>query len=119
VGKSPDAYGIRTSTDIIALTGSERARLAELEAVVENHLPTFLAVGKALAQIRNERLYREQYPTWELYCQKRFNFSYSRANDIARCAQVAEHLLSGPAAHGGDSPLPSDQGIGVNYANQT
>jgi hypothetical protein len=61
--------------DAIPLTTVERARFAQLEEVVENHLPTFLSVGKALAQIRNERLYRESYPTWKLYCQKRWGFS--------------------------------------------
>jgi hypothetical protein len=85
---------------------SERARLAELEAVVENHLPTFLAVGRALVQIRNERLFREQYPTWELYRQKRFGFSYSHANDLARSTQIADHLLNTCAGRQGDAPLP-------------
>jgi len=97
-----------TIADAIPLSTAERARFAELEAAVENHLPTFLTVGRALVQIRNERLYRESYPTWELYCQKRWGFSYSHANDIARCAQVAEGLLASCAGPQGDAPLPDN-----------
>jgi hypothetical protein len=92
--------------DIIPLTSAEKSRLTELEGIVENHLPTFLAIGRALVQIRNERLYREQYPTWELYCQKRFGFSYGHGNELIRCSQVADHLLSTCAGAGSDAPLP-------------
>jgi hypothetical protein len=97
-----------TIADSIALTAQERGRLAELEGIVENHLPTFLAVGRALVQIRNERLFRESYPTWELYCQKRWGFGYNHANELARCAQVAEGLLASCAGPQGDSPLPAN-----------
>jgi hypothetical protein len=97
-----------TIVDTIPLSATERARLAELESVVQNHLPTFLAVGRALIQIRSERLFREQYPTWEIYCQKRWGVSYSHANELARCAQVADNLLASCAGPQGDSPLPPD-----------
>jgi hypothetical protein len=95
-------------TDTIPLTSSEKTRLAELESVVETHLETFLTVGRALAQIRNERLYRAKYPSWETYCTKRWSFNYGHANNLVRSAQVAEGLLASCAGPGGDSPLPPD-----------
>jgi hypothetical protein len=94
--------------DVIPLTIQERARLAELESVVETHLETFLSVGRALAEIRNRRLYREEHPTWELYCTRKWGFGYSRANELIRSTEIAESLLSGPAAPEGDAPLPLD-----------
>ena len=97
-----------TICDTIPLTSGERARLAELESVVETHLETFLSVGRALAEIRNRRLYREEHPTWELYCTRKWGFGYSRANELIRSTEIAEGLLSGPAAPGGDAPLPLD-----------
>jgi len=97
-----------TICDTIPLTSGERARLAELESVVETHLETFLSVGRALAEIRNRRLYREEHPTWELYCTRKWGFGYSRANELIRSTEIAEGLLSGPAAPGGDAPLPPD-----------
>jgi hypothetical protein len=94
--------------DAIPLTSSEKTRLAELESVVETHLETFLTVGRALAQIRNERLYRAEYPSWETYCTKRWGFNYGHANDLVRSTQVAEGLLASCAGPGGDAALPAD-----------
>src|SRR6516164_5001245 len=94
--------------DVIPLTIQERARLAELESVVETHLETFLSVGRALAEIRNRRLYREEHPTWELYYTRKWGFGYSRANELIRSTEIAEGLLAGPAAPDGDAPLPAD-----------
>jgi hypothetical protein len=49
--------------DVIPLTAAENERLAQLELVVETHLEAFLSVGRALAEIRNKRLYRQQHAT--------------------------------------------------------
>jgi hypothetical protein len=95
--------------DSIPLTAQEKVRFTELEAVVERNLETFLSVGRALAEIRNKRLYRQQFGTFEDYCVKRWGFSGSRGLDLVRSASVAEVLLAGPAApQTGDAPLPLD-----------
>ena len=46
----------------------EVARLAELELVIERGQKAFVAVGNALAEIRDQRLYRETHATFEAYC---------------------------------------------------
>src|SRR6516164_8553335 len=98
-----------TIADSIPLTTVERARLAELESVVKRTLDGFLECGKALAEIRNKRLYRQQFGTFEDYCIKRWGFGGSHGLDLVRSAEVAERLLAGPAApEAGDSPLPPD-----------
>ena len=95
--------------DTIPLTAQEKVRFTELEAIVETHLETFLSVGRALAEIRSRRLYRQQFATFEDYCRHRWGFSGSRGLDLARSAEVAERLLAGPAApETGDAPLPPD-----------
>jgi hypothetical protein len=94
--------------DTIPLTAQEKVRFTELEAIVETHLETFLSVGRALAEIRNRRLYRELYGTWEDYCTRKWGFGYSRANELIRSTEIAEGLLAGPAAPDGDAPLPAD-----------
>ena len=95
--------------DTIPLTAQEKVRFTELEAIVETHLETFLNVGRALAEIRNKRLYRQQHATFEDYCRHRWGFSGSRGLDLVRSTSVAEHLLAGPAApETGDAPLPPD-----------
>jgi hypothetical protein len=51
-------------------------RLAELERVIERGLQSFVEVGKALADIRDGKLYRCQGDaTFEDYCQQRWGFS--------------------------------------------
>ena len=95
--------------DAIPLTAAEKARFAELEGIVQTHLETFLTVGRALCEIRNRRLYRREFATFEDYCKHRWGFSGARGLDLVRSTEVAEHLLAGPAAPlNGDAPLPAD-----------
>jgi hypothetical protein len=93
----------------IPLTTAEKTRLLQLESTVQTHLESFLTVGRSLCEIRDKRLFREFYGTWEIYCERKWGIGYARANDIARCAQIADNLLEGCAApEGGDAPLPDD-----------
>jgi hypothetical protein len=93
-------------TDIVVpLNDEESARLHQLEDVVESNLAKFLLVGRALAEIRDRRLYRTQYPTFELYTVARFGVHANRAAQLIRSVATAEILLAGPAAPNGDAPL--------------
>ena len=46
-----------TSKAVVAFTDEDRARLAELETTISGNLEAFLRVGRALEEIRQERLY--------------------------------------------------------------
>jgi hypothetical protein len=70
------------------MTDVEQARLAELEAVVERGLRTFVEVGLALTEIRETRLYRETHKTFESYCRERFGFSASRGRQLIAGART-------------------------------
>lgn len=49
------------------LNVTERARLQELESIVEHGLQTFYEVGKALNEILLQKLYRETHKAlWEI-----------------------------------------------------
>jgi hypothetical protein len=63
------------------LSASERQRLNQLEAVVHEHVTHFVAVGKALMEIRDSRLYRQDAGTFEAYLKK--NGGYLRRTLIA------------------------------------
>jgi DNA modification methylase len=71
------------------LDGPERVRLAELEAVVERGLGTFMEVGQALLEVRDGRLYRESYSSFEEYLAKRWGMSRSRGYQLIDAARVA------------------------------
>ena len=72
-----------------AQTPLERSRLAELEAIIERGLATFIEVGTALAEVRDSRLYRETHATFADYCRERWNFSRSHGYRLIRAAQFA------------------------------
>jgi ParB family chromosome partitioning protein len=77
------------------LAVSDRDRLVELEAVVERGLEMFVAVGLALTEIRDSRLYRDSHPTFEAYLADRWNMSSShgyRKIDAARVAVLVSPI---------------------------
>jgi phage N-6-adenine-methyltransferase len=85
-----------------ALTDSEAGRLADCEAVIERGLATFVDVGTALLEVRDSRLYRAQYATFEAYCAERWGLSTRHSNRLIQAAQVVGHL--GPMG-----PIPTNE----------
>jgi len=75
-----------------ALTVIERNNLVELEATIQKNLTAFYEVGFALMQIRDNRLYREIYGTFEEYCKEKWNFTRSYAYRLIASSEVADNL---------------------------
>jgi hypothetical protein len=73
---------LQTVTDVAT------RRLAELEAVIEAGLQTFVEVGAALLEIRDGRLYRETHASFEAYCRERWNFTGRRGRQLIAAAEV-------------------------------
>jgi hypothetical protein len=74
------------------LTPKERHLLYECEAVIEKHIQTFYEVGKALMEISDKKLYREEYPTFAEYCKTRWNLERTRAYQIMGGYKIAENV---------------------------
>ncbi len=74
------------------LTKLERLRLTELESIVEPGLKTFDEVGKALEEIRNQKLYRETERTFQAYCRNKWNIARRTAYQLIDAARVMENL---------------------------
>jgi N6-adenosine-specific RNA methylase IME4 len=75
-----------------SLSPVEQVRLDTLEAVVEGGLKVFFEVGTALLEIRDSRLYRQSYDTFEAYCRVRWNIKRQRAYELMAAAAVVENL---------------------------
>lgn len=75
-----------------ALDDEEKARLKELEAIVEQGLQTFYEVGKALVEIRDGKLYRETHKTFDDYCRDRWGIARRTVDRYISAAQVLENL---------------------------
>lgn len=74
------------------ITLEEATRLIELELIVETGLTVFVAVGNALLEIRDSRLYRQNYRTFEAYCRDRWGMVRRNADRLIQAAEVAENL---------------------------
>lgn len=69
-------------------------RLALLEETIEAGMSSFVLVGEALLEVRDSRLYRVQYPTFEAYCKGRWGFSQPRAYQLMEAAEVVAAVSS-------------------------
>lgn len=76
------------------LSVAETKRLAELETVIEENFKGFVAVGSALAEIREQRLYRKQYPTFEDYCRNIWDVHKNTANQYIAASKVVGNLTA-------------------------
>lgn len=86
------------------LTGTELDRLSTLEATIGAGLRTFVEVGTALAEVRDARLYRVEWDSFEAYCQARWRLTRKRAYDLMAGAEVVASLS--PI---GDTPAPANE----------
>lgn len=53
----------------------DTGRLAQLERIVEDGVEQFVAVGEALREIRDSRLYKSTHDTFSAYVEERFGFT--------------------------------------------
>jgi hypothetical protein len=74
------------------LTSDEAERLLECETVIEKGFQTFTEVGNVLSEIRDKRLYRQSYETFEDYCRGRWNKSKTHVNRLIAAAEVVRNL---------------------------
>ena len=81
-------------TDNSPLKRVEKKALAESEAVISENMVGFVAVGEAIKQINEGRLYRGTHKTFEEYCNKRWEFDRQRAYQLIRSAAVAQNVNS-------------------------
>ena len=72
------------------LAPNEQFRLEQCEKIIERGLNTFVEVGRALTEIRDSKLYRISYKTFEAYCKERWEIGRSRAYELIDHAKVAE-----------------------------
>lgn len=76
----------------VRAAGPGERTLLDCELVIDRGLATFVEVGRALAEIRDRRLYRLTHGTFEDYCQQRWGFNDSRARQLIAAADVAREI---------------------------
>lgn len=77
------------------LSESEKLELNALEGMVQRGLRAFWEIGKALHQIRDKRLYRFSYETFEEYCINRWEMSRRSAYYLIEASLVYDNVNHG------------------------
>lgn len=74
------------------ITVAEAQEFAELETTMARTQKAFFEFGDALMVIRDKRLYRASYPTFEEYCQRRWEMGRSYVNKLIAASEVVQDL---------------------------
>ena len=77
------------------ITIEETRALTRLETIVASGLKTFVEVGEALAEIRNLKLYRNEYETFDAYLETKWKVSRSWACRQIQAAETVKLLPTG------------------------
>ena len=70
----------------------ERNKLRKLESVVAEGITSFLAVGDALKEIRDAKLYRESHKTFEKYVDQKWGMQRAQAYRLIDASVVNQNL---------------------------
>jgi len=76
-------------------TQDDARQFLQCEQVIGEGLKTFIEVGQALLEIKNARLYRKQYHTFEEYCIQRWKMSIRQAQRFIQSSKIASNIQQG------------------------
>lgn len=76
----------------VPMSQAELERRQELETIITKGLKTFMEVGQALREIREKRLWRDKYHSFEVYCQETWGKSRQWASQLIVASDTAEKL---------------------------
>ena len=95
-----------TAVEVPELTEQEIRDRLLLERKVER---AFFEAGKALAELRDRRLYRSSHRTFEDYCRDRFGHSRQQSNYLIAAADVYENLTTICCQNSSDDDLTTNK----------
>ncbi len=76
------------------LIPSPLSLLQEQELIIQKGLMGFIVAGTALRKIKEDKLYKNNYSTYDEYCQQRWSFTPQHANRLIKAATVVEEIKS-------------------------
>jgi hypothetical protein len=89
-----------------ALNEVEELKLNEYDRVVEQNLNGFMLVGRALAAIRAEKLYRAKFGSFEEYCRERWGLSDKHAYRLIEAYTCVDKLQKELVSPIGETRFP-------------
>jgi hypothetical protein len=94
-----------TAVEVPELTEQEISDRLHLERRVER---AFFEAGKALAELRDRRLYRSTHKTFEEYCRSRFAYTHRHVNYLIAASNVVDNIIMG--TNGSQNEIPDEMG---------
>ena len=83
---------VSSEADNAPLSQTEQSRFEKLEQAISRNVGAFVELGLALPEIRDSRLYRAEFPTFEAYCNERWDLGRNYVNKQIAAAQVAQEV---------------------------
>jgi hypothetical protein len=80
----------------------ERRSLESLEKVIEGGVESFLATGSALKEIRDQRLYREDFKSFDAYVKSRWCFQRDYADKLIDSSETKQKVHTMVGTFGAD-----------------
>ena len=102
-GKKPERFkmskaeAVSTVLDVV-----ERRSLENLEKVIEGGVESFLATGSALKEIRDQRLYREGFKSFDAYVKSRWCFQRDYADKLIDSSETKQKVHTMVGSSGAD-----------------
>ena len=90
--ESSSVVQLESVTPPAPLSFDEQSAYKRCESIIAAGLDQFLEVGTALLEIRESRLYRTEFGTFEEYCRKKWSISKTHANRKIGAAGVTKVL---------------------------
>ncbi|MDG5807903.1 hypothetical protein P9869_35705 [Streptomyces ossamyceticus] len=103
-------------TDTPALIAQEQDLYLKCESAIENLRFAFWAAGKALQVVRDARLYRAEFDTFEEYTQTKWDITPQYAGKLIRTWRVAEALFHAKLGAGLETIVSKRLGYGQAWA---
>lgn len=79
---------------LTVMTTEERQEYARHTTIIKRGLRNFIEVGNSLRTVRDKRLYRADYGTFEQYCDQELELSRRRAYQLMDAAQLNDNLCT-------------------------
>ena len=89
----------------IQLSRGETEQFLFYETQIDNGLKTFIEVGEALLKIKENKLYRKDFSTFEEYCKQRWDIGIRQSQRLMSASKVVQNLQE----HDQSVVLPSSE----------
>jgi len=92
LGLKPACAPGKLEVDVKQLELAQKNEKAKLELVIENGLNSFIEVGRALAAIKDKRLYRYEFKTFDEYCREKWQLTRQHVYNKIQASKAAENV---------------------------